>query len=181
VQTDGLMDLVDLMHVESVDQIPQMFDVYLSGYIGDAVSGSTFLTIENAADLIASMPYYGGTLGVPYSEALALGEELLARVPGPPRFGPYEHKLPQSTNRITAAARPFIRVRRPFVDYQFFEVLQRVPASWRARHGWHEEWLGSTYPELFARIPNQRTSVPGRSSPIRWQVTRASRFAWRKA
>jgi asparagine synthase (glutamine-hydrolysing) len=180
LETDGLMDLVDLMHVESVGQMPSTFDVYLSGYIGDAVTGSTLFDINNAADVIASMPYYGGTLGMPYSDALALGEEILSRTSGPARFVPYEHKLPQSTNRITAAARPFVRVRRPFVDYHFFEIAQTVPAEWRRGHAWHEEWLQSTYPELFAKIPNQRTAVPVRSSRLRWQVTRTRRFAWRK-
>ena len=175
------MDLVDLMHVEPLDRMPSMFDVYLSGYIGDAVTGSTLFKIDNAADLIASMPYYGGALGMSYPEALAFGEDIIARTPGPARFAPYEHKLPQSTNRITAAARPLVRVRRPFVDYRFFEIAQRVPASWRMRHAWHEEWLRSTYPDLFATIPNQRTAVPVRSSRTRWQITRTSRFAWRKA
>ena len=41
VETDGLMDLVDLMHTEVFDTMPSRFDVYLSGYIGDAVAGSS--------------------------------------------------------------------------------------------------------------------------------------------
>jgi hypothetical protein len=180
-KTDGLVDLVDLMHAEPIEQMPQVFDTYLSGYIGDAVTGSTLFSIRNAADLVASMPYYGGTLGLSYEHALSCAEDILAQTPGPPRFAPYEHKLVQSTNRITAAARPFVTVRRPFVDYAFFEIAQRVPAAWRNDHAWHEQWLRSTYPRFYARIPNQRTAVPVQSSRLRWQLTRTARFGWRRA
>src|SRR5204862_1884430 len=41
LETDGLVDLVDLMHTEVLDLLPSSFDVLLSGYIGDAVAGST--------------------------------------------------------------------------------------------------------------------------------------------
>jgi hypothetical protein len=74
-----------------------------------------------------------------------------------------------------------VTVRRPFVDYRFFDAVQRVPAQWRADHAFREQWLVSTYPEFFARIPNQRTGVPPGSSRVRWHVTRAVRFGWRRA
>jgi hypothetical protein len=180
LETDGLMDLVDLMHTEPFDRMPASFDVYLSGYIGDAVVGSTLFFVDRPEDLLASMPYYGGTLALSHEDALAQAEQIIASTPGAPRFAPYEHKLPQSTNRITAAARPFATVRRPFVDYRFFEASQRIPASWRAHHAWREQWLVSTYPEYFASIPNQQTGVPPQSSRLRWQATRAARFGWRR-
>jgi asparagine synthase (glutamine-hydrolysing) len=180
LETDGLMDLVDLMHTEPFDRMPERFDVYLSGYVGDAVAGSTLFFVDRPEDLLASMPYYGGTLALSHAEALARAEEAIGSVPGAPRFASYEHQLPQSTNRITAAARPFATVRRPFVDYRFFEASQRIPPAWRANHAWREQWLVSTYPEYFARIPNQQTGVPPQSSRLRWQVTRAARYGWRR-
>jgi len=180
LETDGLMDLVDLMHTEVLERLPSAFDVLLSGYVGDAVAGSTLYFAGAASDFLTTMPYYGGTLSLPCDEALSLAEALIQATPGPARFAPYEHKLPQSTNRITAAARPYAIVRRPFVDYQFFELCQRIPSAWRANHHWRERWLVSTYPEYFARIPNQRTGVPAQASRARWQVTRAARFAWRQ-
>jgi asparagine synthetase B (glutamine-hydrolysing) len=179
-ETDGLMDLVDLMHTEVLERLRSAFDVLLSGYIGDAVAGSTLYFTGHPRDFLSTMPYYGGALSLPYDEALSLAEQLIETTPGPARFAPYEHKLPQSTNRITAAARPYAIVRRPFVDYQFFETCQRIPAAWRADHRWRERWLVSTYPEYFARIPNQQTGVPAQASRMRWQMTRAARFAWRR-
>jgi asparagine synthetase B (glutamine-hydrolysing) len=179
-ETDGLMDLVDLMHTESLEVMPSAFDVYLSGYIGDVVSGGTYVGIRTAEDLMASMPYYGGWLGIPYEQGLEHMRRLIADTPGPARFAAYEHKLHQAISRISAAARPFATVRRPFVDYRFFETCQRVPTAWRAKHRWREQWLASSYPGWFARIPNQQTGVPLQSSRLRWHVTRAARFGWRR-
>ncbi len=181
LETDGLMDLVDLMHTEALDVMPESFDIYLSGYIGDVVSGATYLRISSPEQLLASMPYYGGRLGFSYERALDIARGLIAATPGAPRFAPYEQKLPQAISRISAAARPYATVRRPFVDYAFFEAAQRVPAAWRDRHEWHEQWLVSTYPELFDTIPNQRTGVPPGASWLQWHVTRAARFGWRRA
>jgi len=180
LKTDGLMDLVDLMHTEVLERIPSVFDVLLSGYVGDAVVGSTLSFAGSPHDFLGTMPYYGGTLSLPYDEALSRAAVVIQATPGPARFAPYEHKLPQSINRITAAARPYAIVRRPFVDYQFFEVCQRIPAAWRANHAWRERWLVSTYPKYFASIPNQRTGVPVQASRVRWQMRRATRFAWRQ-
>jgi asparagine synthetase B (glutamine-hydrolysing) len=180
LETDGLMDLVDLMHTEVLERLPSAFDVLLSGYVGDAVAGSTLYFAGAPRDFLTTMPYYGGTLSLPYDEAFSLTEALIQATPGPARFASYEHKLPQSTNRITAAARRYAIVRRPFVDYQFFELCQRIPAAWRANHRWRERWLLSTYPKYFGRIPNQRTGVPVQASRMRWQATRATRFAWRQ-
>ena len=180
MDTDGLMDLVDLMHTEALPGMPELFDVYLSGYVGDAVTGATFLPITDAETLMRSMPYYGGTLALPYGQAHERVTSALAGIGGPVRHAPYELKMPQAISRITAAARPYVTVRRPFVAYRFFELAQRIPSAWKAGHRWHHEWLRSTYPDLFARIPHQRTGVPVGSSHLRWQVTRTTRFVWRR-
>ena len=180
LETDGLVDLVDLMHTEVLDLLPSSLDVLMSGYIGDAVAGSTLYFNARPSEFLKTMPYYGGELSLSYKDALAVAEDLVHATPGPARFAPYEHKLPQSINRITAAARPYVTVRRPFVDYSFFETCQRIPTAWRANHRWRQRWLVSTYPEYFARIPDQRTGVPPQTSAVRWQLTRVARYAWRR-
>lgn len=179
-ETDGLIDLVDLMHAEAFTAFDSTFDLYLSGYIGDVVAGSTWYFEQSPRDLLSKLPYYGGPLGISYDKALELAEEMIRSTPGAPRFAAYEHKAPQSISRITAAARPFVVVRRPFVAYRFFEVCQRIPASWRMGHRWRERWLVSAYPELFAAIPNQQTGVPPQSSRTRREITRVVRFASRR-
>jgi hypothetical protein len=129
--------------------------------------------------VLAALPYYGGCLGFPPVEAADRARQILDGVGGDPRFAMFEHKLPQSIARIGDAARPYVRVRRPFVDYRLFEVLQRVPMAARADHRWHEQWLRGSYPELFARIPNQRTAAPAGAGAARRHLTRIARFGWR--
>ena len=41
-----------------------------------------------------------------------------------PRCAIYENKLPQATNRWTASWRPWMRVRKPFLDYELFDFWQ---------------------------------------------------------
>lgn len=178
--TDGLIELVDLMHLEPVPQMPELFDVYLSGFLGDAVSGSSQDYLQTPDDVLRALPYYGAPVSLPLDEARACAEEWLARVDGAPRFLLYDHKFPQAISRTTAGARPFVRVRRPFTDYQFFSLAQQVAPAERAASRWHERWLVSTYPSLFKRIPNQRTGVPAGSSHLRWRAVRIGRYAWRR-
>jgi hypothetical protein len=178
--TDGLMDLVDLMHVEALDTLTTEVDLNLSGYIGDAVTGPTFNDVTSPEQVALALPYYGGTLGLPWEAAVERVRPLVRELGGAPaRFALFEHKIPQSTNRITAALRPYVRVRRPFVDYQVFDLAQGQPAATRGAGALHDRWLRSTYPRCFARIAHQKTGVPPLTPRWRGRATRAVRYAWR--
>ena len=76
VDDPDLMEAGRLAHVDSASAIARLqpaFDVYLSGYIGDVVAGSTWHCDEQPRDLLAQLPYYGGTLAIPYEQALDIG------------------------------------------------------------------------------------------------------------
>jgi hypothetical protein len=179
--TDGLVDLVDLMHVEAIDDLCAHADLNLSGYIGDAVTGPTFNDVSTPEAVVLALPYYGGVLGMEWGAALERITPLVNELgPARARFALFEHKLPQSTNRITAALRPHIRVRRPFVDYRVFELAQSQPAITRGADRLHERWLRSTYPACFGRIPHQKTGVPPLTPEWRRVARRAARYAWRR-
>jgi asparagine synthase (glutamine-hydrolysing) len=179
--TDGLIDLHDLGHLESLPLQSELIDVHLSGYIGDAVSGPTFTDVHDAHGVLRRLPFYGGELAMSERDALSRAEELIVGLEGAPaRFALFEHKLPQSTNRWTAAWRPWFQVRKPFVDYEFFDFFQSMSLRLRRDKRFYERWLRSSYPPFFRTIPNQRTGVPVGSSWARWQATRAMRLLRRK-
>jgi asparagine synthase (glutamine-hydrolysing) len=137
-QTDGLIQLVDLMHLETLPLQAELLDVHLSGYIGDAVSGPTFNTVTSSEDVVIKMPYYGTQLGMDWETALARGRELVASLgKATARFALFEHKLQQSTNRWAAAWRPWLRVRKPFVDYAFFDFCQGLPTVVRGKQAFY--------------------------------------------
>jgi len=176
--TDGLIELGDLMHLESLPRQRARFEVHLSGYIGDAVSGSTFAAVASPEDVLQNIPYYGASISLAYDVALARVRELAAALGGAPaRYALFEHKLPQSTNRWTAAWRPWLRVRKPFVDYAFFDFCQGLPTSARLEGNLHERWLRASYPGCFASIPNQKTGVPILTPRWRVQAARLIRGA----
>jgi hypothetical protein len=180
LDTDGLINLVDLMHLEAAPWIGQRMDVCLHGFIGDVVSGGTYSDVNGIEAVLSSLPYYGGRLGLAPDRARELVSAMIAAAGGA-RFLLYEHKFPQAIGRITAALRPWVRVRRPFTDYAFWEMACTIPPELRRHHAWHESWLRATYPELFARIPHHRTAVPAGASSLRRHATRVVRFAWRSA
>jgi Glutamine amidotransferase domain/Asparagine synthase len=179
--TDGLIALGDLMHVETIDVQRKEMHTHFSGYIGDAVCGSTFTGIETVNDLYAYMPYYGTGLGMDGAEA---HERILQMVSGlngaAVRYAVFENKLPQSTNRWTASWRPWLRVRKPFLDYRLFDFWQGLPVSVRRQGRLYERFLLQCYPRAFARIPNHKTACPVLTPQWRYQITRASRYASRK-
>jgi Asparagine synthase (glutamine-hydrolyzing) len=180
-QNDGLIDLTDSMHLETLPLQAERMDVHLSGYIGDAVSGPTFNEVTDATGVLSKLPYYGTELGLDYSEALAMAEKMVEQLNGASaRFALFDHKLPQATNRWCAAWRPWFRVRRPFTDYAFFDFCQGLPANVRGEGNLHERWLRAKYPRCFATIPNQKTGVPILTPNWLLQAERGRRLVWKK-
>ena len=180
-QTDGLIQLVDLMHMEALPLQTALLDVHISGYVGDAVSGSTFNSVTSPADVLAHLPYYGTSLGLDWREALARAEQAVLELDGAAaRFALFEHKLPQSTNRMSAAWRPWLRVRKPFIDYAFFDFCQGLSTRVRGEQAFYERWLRARYPACFATIPYQKTGMPVLTPSWRVQAARVTRFARRK-
>jgi len=179
-QTDGLMQLGDLMHLEALDLQRASFDVHLSGYVGDAVSGPTFGNVTTAAAALVACPYYETSLGLGWVAALARIETAMSSLGGAAaRFVLFEHKLPQATNRWPTAWRPWLRVRKPFLDYAFFDFCQGLPSEIRVAGRLHERWLRSTYPACFAAIPNHKTGAPAFAPAWRVQLARAWRVGGR--
>jgi len=178
--TDGLIELVDLMHLESLPLQARLLDVNLSGYIGDAVAGPTFLGVRTLEDVAIHLPYYGGRLGLSWETALERLKPAVRDLAGAPlRYAIFDQKLPQSTNRWLHALRPYLTVRRPFTDYQFFDFFQGLPVPLRREGAFYERFLRRFYPACFRSIPNQKTGLPVLSPPWRLQLARARRFAGR--
>jgi asparagine synthase (glutamine-hydrolysing) len=180
-ETDGLIQLGDLMHLETLSLQARLLDTHLSGYIGDAVIGPTFNGIDTLDDALDAMPYYGDRFGIERASAVAMLRELAQSLGDAPlRFLVFDHKLPQSTNRWTAAWRPWFRVRKPFTDYALFDFAQGLQPTMRNEHAIYERWLLSRYPQLFGDIPNQKTGMPILTPRWRVQIERAQRYSWRK-
>lgn len=179
--TDGTVNLVDLMHFESLPQQAALLDVSLSGYFGDAASGATYNRVIDASSLLGGLPYYGTELGFVFTEALGTASKLIERLGGVSGwFAIFDHKYPQAISRCNSAWRPWLRVRRPFTDYAFFDFCQGLPPVVRGELNLHERWLRAKYPACFAAIPNQKTGMPILTPNWLLQIERGRRLAWKK-
>lgn len=180
-ETDGLIELGDLMHAETGAFQAERIDLHVSGYIGDAVVGPTFTEAETLDNVLQRMPFYGPEIGLNLDQARERMAGPIAELGGAPvRFALFEHKLPQSTNRWGAAWHTRFRVRRPYIDYDLFDFCQGLPISARRERGLQRRWLLERYPRLFRSIPNQKTGLPIGASAWKVQAERGRRFLWRK-
>ncbi len=181
--TDGLVQLGDLQHLETMVIQSEVLDLHLSGYIGDVVCGPTYNACATVEDVLQQQPYYGTDLGYCPQEALALVRGCCEQLAGAPlRFAFLKGKLAQAINRCVGAAyRPHVRVRRPFVDYDFFDFFQGLPDRLRVGIPLYHHWLRARYPHCFAAIPNQKTGMPVITPRWRVQIERGKRLLWRKA
>jgi asparagine synthase (glutamine-hydrolysing) len=161
-ETDGLVQLADLMHCESLHVQASLFDVHLSGYIGDVVCGTTYDGVLDSPTLLSKLPYSGVPIGWTWQDALDWGAETIAALrPSAAKFAIYEHKFPQAIHPIFQSYSPYMRVRSPFTDYALFDFFQRL--SHRTRRQLYQAWLAQAYPAFFRSIPDQRTGLPVRT------------------
>jgi len=136
--------------------------------------------IRSLEDAAIAMPYYGAALSMPWPGALRRLSGMTADATWMQSAAvTLEHKHPQSTNRWTAAWRPWVRVRKPFMDYAFFDHHQTLPRELRLTGHYYERWLRRFYPAAFARIPNHKTGAPVLATVWQIQQARARRLARR--
>lgn len=179
-QTDGLLHLSDLACLESIPVQARVMDVSLSGFIGDVIVGPTYNHIRNVDEVMDKLPFYGTELGLGHEEAKRRVENLLEPVKNAPAyFAIFESKIPQSINLGETAALGRIMVRKPFVDYDFFDFCQSLPREYRCELLLRERWLHAKYPGCFARIPYQGTGLPVLAPAWRFHMERAKRFSYR--
>jgi asparagine synthase (glutamine-hydrolysing) len=179
--TDGMIDLADLRHLDSLPVQAATMDAHLSGYIGDLVLGARYNSIATVEEAMQALPYYGGILGFSLPEARQrIAACMTSLGDAAPRFLIYEHKCPQSTNRWISAWRPWLSVRKPFTSYRLFDLCQGRGLPLIVHRALREHWLHRFYPRLFRQIPEARTAAPILSSAPRRQMIRVTRHAARR-
>ena len=177
--SDGLIELIDLMHLEPLDRMVQAVDELFVGTYGDFVCGTTYAHVDSTDAALGAMPFSGAPIALDGIEAAA---RLLSASPAgitPDPFLVVEHKYPQALSRPSAAVGAWLPVRRPFLDLDLVEFCARQGAP--ARHVLYERWLRTSYPEVFARTPIQKTGAPVGAGPARKNAARAARVIRRAA
>jgi hypothetical protein len=178
-ETDGLIQLVDLMHLEALPLQKRLLDLHLCGYGGDAICGSSYDDVRDPESFLAAMPFYGTRLGWSHERALGWAREAIGQVDGGRlRFAAIDCKYPQSIQKSYQAPALHLRVRKPFTAYAVSDFFGGLDDSAR-RQRLYERMLRTFYPACFAAIPNQRTGLPVLAPRWRVRIERARRFAGR--
>jgi len=156
--TDGLIDAVDLMHLEHQPTLTTAVDCLLSGYLGDVVAGNTHTAVDSLESALRMMPYTGASIALSWGDAVDRLRAATSWRPGDgaPRLMLWEHKFRQATNRPQHALSSWVRVRRPFLDVSFLE--HALGSSDELRTRLYDRWLQLGYATLF-RIPVQKTGA----------------------
>jgi hypothetical protein len=177
--SDGLIELIDLMHLEPLDQIVRSVDELFVGTYGDFVCGTTYAHVDSSDAALAAMPFSGAPIAFDGVEAAARLLSASAAGTTADPFVVVEHKYPQALSRPSAAVAAWLPVRRPFLDLDLVEFCARQGAP--ARHILYERWLRASYPQVFARTPIQKTGAPVGAGPARKNLARAERVMRRAA
>jgi hypothetical protein len=171
--SDGLIELVDLMHLEPLDRIVQSVDELFVGTYGDFVFGTTYANVHSADMALHAMPFSGAPIAFDGAEAVRRLLSLSPAGTSPDPFLVVEHKYPQALSRPSAAVAAWLPVRRPFLDLDLVEFC--ATRSAQARHALYETWLRSSYPNVFKGAPIQKTGAPVGAGPVRKNAARAGR------
>jgi hypothetical protein len=177
--TDGLIDLIDLMHLENVHALTDGIDCQMPGYLGDVIVGTTYDRVDSYDRAMLALPFTGARIALPEDQARSCLEAASIWTPGTPgRALIFEHKFPQAIGRPNAALAAWTAVRRPFLDLDVADLA--LGFSDEIRAGLYDRWVRREYPTLF-RIPIQKTGAPAGSSLLRLSMSRAGRVVRRRA
>ena len=102
--TDGLIELIDLMHLEPLDRIVQSVDELFVGTYGDFVCGTTYAHVDSTDAALRAMPFSGVSIAFAGGEA---AERLLSASPAgitPDPFLVVEHN---TRRRFRVRQRPW--------------------------------------------------------------------------
>src|SRR5437867_3850003 len=84
--------IAEPVHCESLHLQPGLFDVHLSGYIGDAICGTTYDGVVDAQTLLAKLPYSGVSIAWTWEQAIDWARVTIAALsPSAAKFAIYEH------------------------------------------------------------------------------------------
>ncbi|WP_355662379.1 asparagine synthase-related protein [Halomonas salifodinae] len=153
--TDGMKDMMHMHGSEFAPEIAESIDVNLSGYLGDAVLGGSYLKsykhLNCRIDKNVARVSYG-------DHAEGFAEDFY-------EIDHYDHFLYMIRGRRfinygTATLLPWVVQRKPFFDNAVIELVFSLPDEYRADNHLYSAMLQKNFPKYFRDIPWQQTGKP---------------------
>jgi asparagine synthase (glutamine-hydrolysing) len=155
--TDGQLNLMDMHGIEFLGTIRGWYDINLSGFLGDAVLGGSYmLKPEHAADAFGQNSV---------AEMMHCDPALLESVDQYARLAKNDFYMVQNRGRrfIAAGLKQSLATfeqRTPFFDNELIDFAYSLPDALRYRSHIYNRMLLQTFPGLYHHIPWQATGVP---------------------
>ncbi len=185
-RTDGMGRILALHGAEATQAVSNMCDVLLSGFLGDATVGGSYLGSSTMAAYFSTM-CISSPLGMDRDRSV----EYLRGIYEEDRF-PLDRFLVSQRGRrfintgLTMLS-SFVEARLPFFDADFLGFVFGIPDELRRGSCIYNEMLLASFPEYFVDVPWQKTGRPissrrrrrGTAAVVR-RVERALRSAARR-
>lgn len=179
-KTDGMFNMYHMHYSQLMDTIPKYIDVNLSGFLGDAVLGGSYLSKgkdlylnRQMTEEIASR-YYGR-----YSSQSRVSDPYF----GLNKVDPYlfYNRGRRMIGLGLEEAHKTIGQRVPFMDHELMDFAYSLPDEFRVDSTVYNMALLRMYPDFFRDIPWQKTGVPiSRSHTIAGHLLKKYHF-WKNA
>ncbi len=152
-RTDGMLDLQHMHGIEFSDQIKELVDINMNGYLGDMVLGGQALTkrvFDTRINIENAKQYYKNQvdqcdLNFDFYNFNKIEAHL------------YINRVRRFTNMGTVNQLDYIEQRKPFIDNELLEFVFSLPDKYRYKNQLYSKMLVRFFPTLFRDIRWQST------------------------
>lgn len=158
-KTDGMLNMYHMHYSHLMDEIPKIMDVNLSGFLGDGVLGSTYLTkkgktfLNKRIDHTTAQHYYGEYYK--FSDP----NDSFFDIPKVDAYLFYNRGR-RLTGLGMEEANKTIYQRLPFMDNKLLDFSYSLPDEFRENSIMYHRALLMKYPEFYKDIPHATSGVP---------------------
>jgi asparagine synthase (glutamine-hydrolysing) len=178
-KTDGMLNMLHMHYSHLMEKIPVIMDINLSGFLGDAVLGGTYLEKKGKSFLdqrispAIARHYYGA-----HYERCDLTDSFFDL----DKIDPYLFYNRGRRMIGMGAEEPFKTVpqRLPFMDTALMDLSYSLPDSFRAQSRVYNLALLRKYPQFYLQIPHATTGVPIAEHPtlLNKVLKKYNRLTW---
>ncbi len=178
-KTDGMLNMYHMHYSHLMNEIPKIMDVNLSGFLGDAVIGGTYLARKGKPFLNTRITkdiarkYYGD-----YFEFCDTSDSFFDI----DKIDPYlfYNRGRRMIGLGAEEANKTIHQRLPFMDIRLMDFSYSLPDEFRKNSRVYHQALLLQYPEFFKEIPHATSGVPISIDPSIFHVSKRlyHRLVW---
>lgn len=150
--TDGLLDMQHMHGCEFVHDITMQGRFVINGYAGDAILGSSFLSIETKNKRInnnIAEQYYGQ-----YTYLADIESSFYDTPHVEPNL--LMNRVRRFTNMGTLASSAWLEHKKPFLDNELIEFVFSLNDDYRSGNKLYSAFLLKQFPEFYKTIPWQK-------------------------